>query len=152
VRSAVTHEAPLRVSVPAARAQRRRGIPWLGSSREKDQAQIRPARARGRSRKTIRIARRIASFEADLMNTIIAALDKKVLVHGDSALRIGIKFNHPTAHAIRIKLLVPRGVKGVREINAFAIATPLPHFGATSQRLVRVFRMRSTIHDSANAH
>src|SRR5438105_13982881 len=61
----------MRVSVPAAQAPQRRAIPWLGLNRGKVRAQIPPARARGRSRKTIRIARRIASFEADLLRTAI---------------------------------------------------------------------------------
>src|SRR5207253_1432848 len=127
MRSAATHEAPLRVSVPAARAPQRRAIPWLGSDHGKDRAQMPPARARGCSRKTIRIAGRIASFEADLMNAIVAAFDKKVLVEFDAALRIGLKLDHPTPHAIGIKLFVPSGVERVGEINAFAVAADFNH-------------------------
>ena len=53
------------------------------------------------------------------MNTIIAVLEKKVLVESDAALRIGIKFNHPTAYAVRIELLVPRGVKRIGETESW---------------------------------
>src|SRR5437773_10094637 len=102
MRSAATHEPPQRVSVPATRAPQRRAIPWLGSSREKSRAQIPPARARGRSRKTIRIAGRIASFEADLMNAIIAVLNEKVFVKTHAALRVGFKLDHPAAYAVRL--------------------------------------------------
>ena len=61
------------------------------------------------------------------MNTIIAALDKKVLVEFDAALWIGLKLDHPTPHAIGIELFVPSGVKRVGEINAFAVAADFNH-------------------------
>src|SRR5213594_252007 len=132
MRSAATHEAPLGVSVLAARAPQRRAIPWLGSDHGKDRAQIPPARARGRSRKTIRIAGRIASFEADLMNTIIAVLNEKVFVKTHAALRVGFKLDHPTAYAVGIELLIPRGIKRIGKIDPFAIAAHFHHLGTTS--------------------
>src|SRR5205823_10541830 len=91
------------------------------------------ARARARSRKTERIARGIASFEADLVNTIIVALDKKVFVEGDAALWVSRQFNHPTTHTVGIKLLVPRGVKRVREINSSAVAAHFYHLRSRSE-------------------
>src|SRR5438093_13749108 len=122
----------MRVSVPAAQAPHRSAMPWLGLNRGKVRAQIPPARARGRSRKTIRIARRIASFEADLMNTIIAVLNEKVFVNTHAALRVGFKRDHPTASAVGIELLIPRGIKRIGKIDPFAIAAHFHHLRATS--------------------
>src|SRR5207248_10782355 len=106
--------------------------PWLGLNREKARAQIPPARARGRSRKTIRIARRIAPFEADLMNTIIAVLDEEVFVKTHAAFRVGFKLDHPTADTIGIELLIPRGIKRIGKIDPFAVAAHFHHLRATS--------------------
>src|SRR5437764_13830977 len=106
----------MRVSVPAAQAPQRRAIPWLGLNRGKVRAQIPPARARGRSRKTIRIARRIASFEADLMNTIIAVLNEKVFVKTHAALRVGFKLDHLSPYAVRIELIIPPSFKRIGKI------------------------------------
>src|SRR4030095_620700 len=86
------------------------------------------------------------------MNTIIAVLNEKVFVETHAAIRVGFKLDHPTAYSIRIELLVPRGIKRVGEIDPFAVPAHFHHLRATRQRLVRVFRMRSTIHDPTNPH
>ena len=86
------------------------------------------------------------------MNAIIAALDEKPFVEPEAAVLAGVKLNHPTAHAVGIELLVPRCVKRVREIDAFAIAAYFYHLRSASQRLVRILRVRHAIDDSTNAH
>src|SRR5882762_5434410 len=99
------------------------------------------ARARGDSRKTIGIARTIAAIKVDLVNTIIGALDEKLLVEIDATIRPGIELDHPTTHAVRIKLLVPGGVKRVGKIDALAVAADFNHLRAARQWLVWIFRM-----------
>src|SRR5439155_156367 len=111
-----------------------------------------PARARARSRKTKRIARGIASFEANLMNAIVAAFQEEIFVKRDAAVATGVQFHHPTVYAIGIELLVPRGIKRVREIDSFAVAAHFHHLGAASERLVWLLRMRRAIDNAANAH
>src|SRR5207245_11559715 len=102
-------------------------------------ARTESARARAEARKTEGIARGIAAFEADLVNTIIAALNEKVFVEADAALWVSLKLDHPTTHAIGIELFIPRGVKRIREIDTFSVAAYFHHLWSASQRLVRIF-------------
>src|SRR5437867_6177940 len=109
------------------------------------------ARARGDSRKTIGIARAIPALKVELVNTIIGALDEKILVETDATVGIGIEFDHPTADAVRIKLLVPRRVKRVGKINALAVAADFNHLWSAGQWLVLILRMRRAVGDAADA-
>src|SRR5439155_23613550 len=86
------------------------------------------------------------------MNAIIVPLDKEILVERDAAVRTGIKFHHPTADAIRIKLLVPGRVKRVGRIASFAVAAHFHHLRTTGERLIGLLRMRRAIHNSTDAN
>ena len=66
------------------------------------------------------------------MNTIIAVLNEKVFVKTHAALRVGFKLDHPAAYAVRIELLIPRGIKRIGKIDSFAIAAHFHHLGTTS--------------------
>src|SRR2546421_13051139 len=77
-----------------------------------------------------------------LMNTIILALHKKPLIKTDPAIRSSIQLDHPTADALRVKLLVPRRIKRVREVHPLAIPADLNHLRPARQRLVWILRMR----------
>src|SRR5439155_11701956 len=63
------------------------------------------------SRITVRIGRRIAPLQMDLVQPILLGLQKKVFINGQSPIRICIEFHHPTAHSFRIELFIPGGVK-----------------------------------------
>src|SRR4029453_3838886 len=121
-------------------------------SREKCPVQRPRATARARSRKTIGIARGIASFEANLMNAIVFALNEKFFIDPAPAVATCIKLHHPTADAVGIKLLVPRSIKRVRKIDSLPVAADLHHLRAARERLIRFLRMRRAIHNSTNAH
>ena len=41
------------------------------------------------------------------MNPVVVTLDEEVFVKRDAAVAAGIKFHHPTADAVGIKLFVP---------------------------------------------
>src|SRR5690349_5369424 len=86
------------------------------------------------------------------MNAIIVALDEKVFVERHAAIRTGIELHHPTAHAVGIKLFVPRRIKRISEIDSLAVAADLDHLRTTCERSIGLLRMRRTIHDSTNAH
>ena len=57
-----------------------------------------------------------------MMDAIVVAFHEKVFVQGDAAVATCVEFHHPTAEAIRIKLLVPRRIKRVGKIDSFAVA------------------------------
>src|ERR1051325_565846 len=114
-------------AAPATRATRRRASPSPGSARERLRARTTPATARVRSWITVRVRRRVATFEADLMQSMRRVLEEEVAVEADAAVWIHIELHHPTADAVRIKLLVPRGVKRVGEIYTLAVAAHLDH-------------------------
>src|SRR6266568_4641468 len=107
-------------------------------------------RAKSDSRKTIRIARTIATIQMDLVNTIICALDEKLPVEIDPTIGLGIDFDHPTANPIRIKLLVPRSVKRVGKIHTLAVAADFNHLRSPGKWLVRVLRMGCAIGDTTD--
>ena len=86
------------------------------------------------------------------MHSVIGALDEKVFVKGHAALRVGIKFHHPTANAVGIELLVPRRIKRVGEIYPFAIAADFHHLRPARERLSPFLRMRGAIGDAADAY
>src|SRR6266699_2060626 len=109
------------------------------------------ARARSDSRKTIGIARAIAVLKVDLVNTIISALHEKLLVEIEATVGLGIEFDHPTADAVRIKLLVPGSVKRVGEIDARAVAADFNHLRSAGQWPVLILRMRRAVGDAADA-
>src|SRR5467141_2457449 len=109
------------------------------------------ARARGDSRKTIGIARTIAAIKMDLVNTIIGALDEKLLIAIDATVGLGIEFDHPTANAVRIKLFVPGSIKRVGKIDAPAVAADFNHLRSAGQWLVLILRMRRAVGDAADA-
>src|SRR4029077_16315123 len=86
------------------------------------------------------------------MNTVVVAFQEKILVKGDAAVGTSIKLHHPTADAIRIKLLVPCGIKRVGKIDSLAVALTFPHLRAARERLIGLLRMRRPIGDAADAH
>src|SRR5207244_10523325 len=90
-----------------------------------------------------------ACFEAHLMNSVVAALQEKVFVKRDAAVATGVKFDHPTANPIGIKLFIPCCIKRVGEIDPIAVAAYFHHLRTAGQRLVWLFRMRRAIHNSA---
>ena len=73
----------------------------------------------------------------------------KISDRATSALRLGVQLDHPAAHALGIKLLVPRSVKRVGEINALAVAADFHHLRPAIQRSLRSTRVRRLPHDSA---
>ena len=86
------------------------------------------------------------------MNAIIVALDEKVFVKRHAAVGIGIELDHPTAHVIGIKLLVPCGIQRVGKIDSLPIAADFHHLRAARERLIRLLWMRRPIGDAADAH
>src|SRR6266550_2190311 len=106
----------------------------------------------GLLRETIGVTRRIPAFEMHLVNAIVAALDEEIPVKADPTASAGVQLRHPTADAVGIELLVPRGVQRVREINALAVAAYFDHLRAASQWLVRILRMRRAAHNAADPH
>src|SRR4030095_12905546 len=110
------------------------------------------ATARARSRKTIGIARGVASFEANLMNPVIVALNKEIFVKRDAAVGIGVKFHHPTANVVGIKLLIPCRIKRIREIDSLSVSAHFHHLRSPRERLFWFLRMRRAFGDAADAH
>jgi hypothetical protein len=86
------------------------------------------------------------------MNAIIVALDEKVFVKRHAAVGIGIELDHPTAHAVWIKLLVPCRIKRVGKIDSLAVAAHFHHLRTARERLIRLLRMRRAIGDATDAN
>src|SRR6266568_3296211 len=88
----------------------------------------------------------------DLMNSIILALHQEPCVEVHPSIGGCIDLRHPTANAFGIELFVPRGVKRVGEINAFAIPTYFYHLRSSGQRLVWILWVRRTAGDPSDPH
>src|SRR6266566_7702369 len=88
----------------------------------------------------------------DLMNSIILALHQEPRVEVDPSIGSRIELGHPTAYAFGIELFVPRGIKRVGEINAFAIPAHFYHLRSPGQLLVWILWMWRTADDPSDPH
>src|SRR5262245_41622227 len=109
-------------------------------------------RATLRSWITIRVRRAVTAFQTNLMGSITVKLNEEVLIDRESAVRISVEFDHPTAYAFRIKLLVPGMIERIGEVDAPTIATYLHHLRCTIQRPVGVLWMWCTSNNPAEVN
>src|ERR1700716_596128 len=77
---------------------------------------------------------------------------EKFLIHGNSALGLGVQLHHPTANALGIELLVPWSVERVSEIKALAITAHFHHLRSTIQGTLRSTRMCRPPDDAAQVY
>ena len=86
------------------------------------------------------------------MRAITIELHKEIRIYAETTYLIGIEFDHPTAHSIRIELLIPGVVEGVSEVNAPPIAAHLDHLWRTVQWHIWFLRVRRAAHDASQMH
>src|SRR6478736_4061610 len=92
-------------------------------------------------REAIGIRGSVAAFQADLVRAQPVKLNEEFFIEFHPALRMRVDLHHPALHAIGIELLVPRGVKGVGEIDALSVAADLDHLWTTVERLFGLARV-----------
>ena len=61
--------------------------------------------------KAIGVRRGVAAFQPNLMQPVFPRLEEELGIELNPAFRIGVEFHHPVAHAVRIELFVPGGIK-----------------------------------------
>src|ERR1700738_5616325 len=83
----------------------------------------------------VRIRRRIASFESDLMRAMRARPSEvERLIDLETPGRRRVELDHPAVDPVRIELIVDGPVKRVREIDAVAVAADLDHLRPAVER------------------
>src|SRR5439155_9355619 len=88
----------------------------------------------------------------NLKNHVNRALEQKLLDKRDAAIAVNIKFYHPAADVVGIKLLVPGGIKRVGEIDPLAIAADFHHMWSARQRLIGFTRVGRSIGNATDAN
>src|SRR6478609_8677490 len=63
--------------------------------------------------------------------------DKEFGVERNAPAGIDIKLHHPAVDSLRIELRIDSAVKGIGEVDAFAVAADLHHLRSAIERLVR---------------
>src|SRR5215471_10095655 len=94
------------------------------------------------SREAVGIRRCVAALQAHLMGPHRLELQEHFRIQLEAATRRGVELRHPSANAVRIKLLVPGAIERVRKVNAAAVAAQFYHLRAAVQRRIRPARMR----------
>ena len=102
----------------------------------------------GGSGVAIGVRRSVAAFQPHLVRTHAVRLDKELRVELHP-LAIYTDLGHPPAHAVGIKLGVPRRVQAIGEVNALAITADFDHLWATIERLFRFAWMCCAADDAA---
>src|SRR5262245_54786502 len=105
--------------------------------------------ATSRSCVAVRVGRRVAARETNLVRAHAAGVQEESGVQLHAAAGPHVDFGHPAADAIRVELLVPGRVERVGEVNARAVAADLHHLRSAVQRLSRLARMRRATDDPA---
>src|SRR5690348_9615138 len=90
----------------------------------------------------VRIGRSVPAFQAHLMASEFAEINKKTRVELHAALGIRVNLYHPTPDAFRVELRVPRRVERVCEVNTAAITADLHHLRSTVERRACPLGMR----------
>src|SRR4051812_50153318 len=85
----------------------------------------------GSRREAVRVARRVAAGQADLVRALAGELDVEVGV--DLEVAVAVELDHPAVDALRVELAVPRRVQRVRQVDALAVAAYLDHLRAPRQ-------------------
>src|SRR5687767_10756679 len=106
------------------------------------------ARIHQRSWKTVGVRGGVAPFQVNLVASKVSELQPEITIHLDAALRTRIYLYHPATDSFGIKLLVPRTIQGIGEVDAPAITADLHHLRPAIQWRARVFRVRRLAHDS----
>src|SRR5256885_2209223 len=102
-------------------------------------------------REAVRVRRRVAALEVDLMRTQAAELEEEIAIELEPAVGLHVELRHPAADAFRIKLRVPRRVERVGDVHAPAVAAHLHHLRPPVQRLVGQRRVRGAPDDAPDA-
>src|SRR4051794_25998368 len=100
---------------------------------------------RSSRREAVRVARGVASLEADLVGALAAELDEELGV--DREVAVVVELHHPAVDALGIELRVPARVQRVREVDALAVAAHLDHLRAAGELARR--RMAGAADDPA---
>ena len=108
------------------------------------------------SRVAVGVARGVTALQPDLVNPAAAehvSFGEEPLVERDPAVgRAGIELGHPRADSLRVELVVPRAVQGVRHIHAPSVTADLDHLRPAAQRNARFGRVRGLSGDAAEPH
>src|SRR3954464_12467315 len=86
---------------------------------------------RSSRREAVRVARRVASLEANLVGAVPAELDEELGV--DREVAVVVELDHPAVDALGVELRVPARVQRVREVDALAVAADLAHLRAAGE-------------------
>src|SRR3954453_17183816 len=92
----------------------------------------------GSRREAVRVARRVAAGQADLVRALAGELDVEVRVDLEGA--VAVELYHPAVDALRAELSLPPRVQRVRQVAALAVAAHLDHLspaGLSAGRRVR---------------
>src|SRR5260370_24013591 len=109
-----------------------------------------PSTATPPSRIAEGVGRRVAAFEANLMRPFAVEGREEIRIDRHATSRRAIDLRDPAAHALRIKMRVPRSVQRIRYVNAPPVAAQLDHL----RRAVEwpALRMLCVRHDPAQPH
>src|SRR3954462_429223 len=101
---------------------------------------MRPCSSR---REAVRVARGVAPRETDLVRPLAVELEEEVRV--DREVAVAVELDHPAVDALGVELLVPAGVRRVRQVDALAVAAHLDHLRAAGQLPRRRWPARRTM-------
>src|SRR3954451_18472679 len=85
----------------------------------------------GSRREAVRVARRVAAGQADLVRALAGELDVELRV--DLEVAVAVELDHPAVNALRVELAVPGRVQRGRQVDALPVAAHLAHLRLTSQ-------------------
>src|SRR5580704_12293048 len=77
-------------------------------------------------------------------------LQEELRIEGDRPAVTDVELCHPASDAVRIKLIVPRAIERVREVDAAPVATDLDHLRTAGERSRRIAGMRRPPGDAAD--
>src|SRR5712692_5167814 len=87
----------------------------------------------GCSRVAVRVGRRVAAFEMDLVRALVE-LGEESVIETQAAVRLRVDQRDPALDALGIELHVPARVKRVGQVDALAVAAYLDHLRTAVER------------------
>src|SRR5579872_7151235 len=119
---------------PAVRVPPQRASPCPGSRRGRPRAARVPPRATWvSSRVAVRVGRRVAALEVDLVRALLERREKSA-VEAEAPFVRGVDHGRPALDAVGIELFIPAGVKRVAEICTAPVSAQLDHLRSAVQR------------------
>src|SRR5215469_401963 len=82
----------------------------------------------------------------------LGPVDKKLRIKSDAALRLGVKFHHPTVDPFRVKLWVDGAIQRIGEIDPPPVTAHFDHLWAAAEFAVLRARMARARDDATDAH